>query len=43
MIESLPKNPWPTVFGHCNSCGEIVVVTGDKSVCKGCDSLPETA
>lgn len=43
MIESLPKNPWPTVFGHCYACGEIVVVTGDKSVCKRCESLPKTA
>ena len=43
IIESLPKNPWPTVFGHCYACGEIVVVTSDKSVCKRCESLPKTA
>lgn len=43
MIENLPKHPWPTVFGHCRSCGRITQVVGDHSVCKGCESLPETA
>lgn len=43
LIERLPKHPWPTLFGHCRSCGRITQVIGDHSVCKGCESLPETA
>lgn len=43
MIESLPKYPWPTVFGHCHSCGETITVVGNNSVCKRCGPLPEPA
>lgn len=42
-IESLPKHPWPTVFGHCRSCSKIITVVGNNSVCKRCEPLPEPA
>lgn len=42
-IQSLPQQPWPTVFGHCRSCAQITQVLGDGSVCKRCEPLPEAA
>ncbi len=39
VIQSLPQQPWPTLFGHCHSCGEITQVVGDRSVCKRCEPL----
>lgn len=46
MIADLPRppvwgqTPWPTVFGHCRSCGEIIQYYWDGTVCKGCGPIP---
>lgn len=35
-IQSLPQQPWPTVFGHCRSCAQITQVIGNGSICSRC-------